>query len=42
VTGQPAQVAALGAALGDLVVAVKNDVASTLGFNITFTDNDGD
>jgi uncharacterized protein len=36
------QVAALGAALADLVVAVKNDVASTLGFNITFTDNDGD
>jgi predicted lipoprotein len=42
VSSQPDQVAALGAALTDLVVAVKNDVASTLGFNITFTDNDGD
>jgi predicted lipoprotein len=42
VAGQQAKVAALGAALTDLVVTVKNDVASTLGFNITFTDNDGD
>jgi predicted lipoprotein len=42
VIGQPAKVASLGAALTDLVVTVKNDVASTLGFNITFTDNDGD
>ncbi|HKP94537.1 MAG TPA: hypothetical protein VJ385_02150, partial [Fibrobacteria bacterium] len=42
VVGQNAKVTALGAALTDLVVAVKNDVASTLGFNITFTDNDGD
>jgi predicted lipoprotein len=42
VIGQNAKVAALGAALTDLVVTVKNDVASTLGFNITFTDNDGD
>ncbi|MEO7777206.1 MAG: imelysin family protein [Fibrobacteria bacterium] len=42
VIGQNAKVLALGAALTDLVVDVKNDVASTLGFNITFTDNDGD
>jgi uncharacterized protein len=42
VSSQPEKVAALGAALADLLVAVKNDVASTLGFNITFTDNDGD
>jgi predicted lipoprotein len=42
VTSQGPKVAALGAALTDLVVTVKNDVASTLGFNITFTDNDGD
>lgn len=42
VAGKEAEVAALGAALADLVVTVKNDVASTLGFNITFTDNDGD
>jgi|GEM_PF-1220807 len=42
VTAQKAEVAALGAAITNLVVTVKNDVASTLGFNITFTDNDGD
>jgi predicted lipoprotein len=42
VVNQGAKVTALGAALTDLVVTVKNDVASTLGFNITFTDNDGD
>jgi hypothetical protein len=42
VTSQNAKALALGTALTDLTVAVKNDVASTLGFNITFTDNDGD
>jgi predicted lipoprotein len=41
-TSQNGKVLALGTALTDLTVAVKNDVASTLGFNITFTDNDGD
>jgi predicted lipoprotein len=42
VVSQASKVMTLGSAITNLVVIVKNDVASTLGINITFTDNDGD